>query len=129
MLVEMLARKGRYREEDFASLELVAKPNLAELKRTWLEALEGARQLVKDLPPEDAGCLYWSPIERKFVTPSGGTTGLIRHFGCVGGILPQVGEPAFIAGDPETQRELREPVRTDAPAEISKTDGKGGSNP
>ena len=129
MLVEMLARKGRYREEDFASLELVAKPNLAELKRTWLEALEGARQLVKDLPAEDAGCLYWSPIERKFVTPSGGTTGLIRHFGCVGGILPQVGEPAFIAGDPETQRELRAPVRTDAPAEISKTDGKGGSNP
>ena len=117
MLVEMLARKGRYRAEDFASLELLEKPNLAELKLSWIAALEGARRLVKILPPEDSGCLYWNPVEGKFVTPSGGTTGLIRHFGCEGGILPQVGDPEFIVGDPETQHELRKPVRVVAPPE------------
>ena len=50
MLVEMLARKGRYRAEDFASLELLEKPNLAELKLSWIAALEGARRLVKHPP-------------------------------------------------------------------------------
>jgi hypothetical protein len=106
MLVELLARKGRYRAEDFAPLNLASPPEIADLKRTWLEALTGARQLVNDLPPEDAGCLYWDPVGEKFVTPAGDLTRLVRHFGCKGGILPAVGEQPPIAGDRQAQRLL-----------------------
>lgn len=125
MLVEMLARKGRYRAEDFAALELTARPDVAELKRTWLQALEEARHLVRTLPAEDSGCLYWNPEESRFVTPAGGTRGLVRHFGCEGGILPRVGEPDSIAGNPESERGLRERIQTaDAPSK-SKSGDKG----
>src|SRR5208282_6473772 len=51
MLVEMLARKGRYRAEDFAPLDLKNRPDIADLKHTWLEAVAEARRLVKELPP------------------------------------------------------------------------------
>ena len=61
MLVEMLARKGRFRPSDFTELELALPPRMEELKLAWLEALADARQLVQVLPPADAGCLYWNP--------------------------------------------------------------------
>jgi hypothetical protein len=108
MLVEMLARKGRYRGEDFAPLNLAAKPDIADLKRTWLEAVAEARRLVKELPPEDAGCLYWNPVDNRFVTPAGDLTRLVRHFGCQGGVLPSVGDQPLIALDHEAQRLLSE---------------------
>ncbi len=92
MLVEMLARKGRLRPEDFAALNLTAQPDIAELKRTWLEALAGARHLVLDLPPADAGCLYWNPVAGRFVSPEGNLEGLVRHFASNGGILPSIGD-------------------------------------
>ena len=100
MLVEMLARKGRYRPEEFEALQLESRPNLQELKATWLGALADARQLVRSLPPEDAGCLYWSPAEQRFVTPAGDLSGLQRHFGSPGGLLPQIGERARISSAP-----------------------------
>lgn len=96
MLVEMLARKGRFRQEDFAALDLEAQPNIADLKQTWLDALAGARRLVKELPPTDAGCLYWNPETRRFVVPSGNLAGLVRHFGSPGGVLPSIGESPAI---------------------------------
>jgi len=108
MLVEMLARKGRYRDEDFASLNLAAKPDLGDLKRTWLDALADARRLVRELPPEDAGCLYWSPAEGRFVTPSGDRAHLVRHFGRKGGVLPVVGDNPLIEYDSDARRLLAE---------------------
>ena len=106
MLVEMLARKARYQPEDFEPLRLAAKPDLAELKRAWIEAIARARQLVKTLPPEDAGCLYFDAAKGKFVTPEGNPSGLLRHRGVRGGILPLVGDSPAIASDPESQRRL-----------------------
>jgi hypothetical protein len=97
MLVEMLGRKGRYRGADFAPLDLTSQPDLVALKRTWLGAMAEARRLVRELPPEDAGCLYWDPVGGKFVTPAGDPTALVRHFGSMGGVLPSVGDPASIA--------------------------------
>jgi hypothetical protein len=108
MLVEMLARKGRYRKEDFAALRLTSEPDLAELKRTWLEAVEEARRLAGELPPEDAGCLYWDPSTEKFVTPGHDLARLVRHFGSHGGVLPSVGDPLPIATDIEANRLLAE---------------------
>jgi hypothetical protein len=124
MLVEMLARKGRYRGEDFAALNLASKPDLAELKRTWIEAVAGARKLVRDLPRADAGCLYWNPAIEKFVTPSGDISSLVRHFGSIGGVLPSIGEQPAIATDSEAQRLLAEKNRPTSPATPSGPKGK-----
>lgn len=99
MLVELLARKGRFRSEDFAGLALTEPPNVTELKVAWLAALADARRLVLELPAADAGCLYWSPQARSFVNPCGDLSSLIRHFGCPGGILPSIGDIPTITGD------------------------------
>ncbi len=99
MLVEMLARKGRYHSDDFSALRLSAKPDIAELKHTWLDAVSQARRLVNDLPSGDAGCLYWNPATGKFETPASGVGGLVRHFACRGGILPSIGEEAPLESD------------------------------
>lgn len=92
MLLEMLARKGRFRPEDFADLELAVQPRVEDLKLEWLGAMEEAQRLIRELPPGDAGCLYWDPATQRFVTPSGDIARLVRHFGSDGGILPSIGE-------------------------------------
>ncbi|HEY5079184.1 MAG TPA: hypothetical protein VII43_05030 [Opitutaceae bacterium] len=97
MLVEMLARKGRFRPDDFAGLDLAAPPRMEELKREWLQALADARRLVQELPAGDVGCLYWDPSAKAFVDPAGDLTRLVRHFGSDGGILPSIGEAPAIA--------------------------------
>jgi len=106
LLVEMLARKGRYRPEDFEPLQLVAPPDLPSLKHTWLDAIGEARKLVKQLPPAEAGCLYLNPVSGKFVTPTGENSHLIRHHGTRGGILPLVGEIPILAQDPVSRQLL-----------------------
>ena len=106
MLVEMLARKGRYRDEDFAGLSLTSQPDLGELKDTWLEAIAGARRLVRDLPTDDSGCLYWNPAKKKFVTPDGDLRRLVRHFGSHGGVLPSIGDEIVLSGNPAARRRL-----------------------
>lgn len=110
MLVEMLARKGRYRAEDFAGLDLTSQPDLADLKRTWLGAIATARLLTRDLPAGDAGCLYWNPTTNKFETPSGDVSRLVRHFGCQGGVLPLAGEGPTLADDSAKRRLLAERI-------------------
>ena len=106
MLVEMLARKGRYRAEDFAGLSLASQPDVGELKRTWLEAIDGARRLARDLPPGDSGCLYWNPAKKRFVTPRGDLRLLVRHFGSQGGVLPSIGDETVLSRDPSARRQL-----------------------
>jgi hypothetical protein len=113
MLVEMLARKGRYRADDFAGLTLVSKPDMADLKRTWIEAIAAARLLARELPPDDAGCLYWNPATKRFVTPAGDASRLRRHFGSQGGILPSIGESTAIDNDPAAKRLLEGKVTPD----------------
>jgi hypothetical protein len=120
MLVELLARKGRYHDGDFAGLDLAAKPNLTELKGIWLDALAQARRLVRELPPEDAGCLYWDPAGERFVSPDGNLAPLLRHFGCLGGILPAVGNEPLIAGDKSAQDSLAERLPLTPPDPASK---------
>jgi hypothetical protein len=106
LLVEMLARKGRYRPEDFAPLQLSVKPDLPALKQAWTGAIADARRLVQELPPGEAGCLYLDPATRKFVTPAGDLSRLIRHHGARGGVVPAVGENPLIESDAEARRLL-----------------------
>jgi len=91
-LVELLARKGRYREEDFAALQLTRPVDLQALKRIWLAALQEARRAAAEWPPDQAGVLYFDPKAKKFVSPSGGPTGLEVRRPHRGGIIPRVGE-------------------------------------
>jgi hypothetical protein len=99
MLVEMLARKGRYRAEDFLTLNLVSVPDIDDLKQTWIAAVDDARRLVRELPAEDAGCLYWNETTKRFETPVPGGVPLKRHFGSKGGILPSIGDGASLSRD------------------------------
>jgi hypothetical protein len=87
-LVEQLARKGRFRAEDFADLDLTVSIDLTGWKTQWLAALAQARSLVQFLPPTEAGCLYLDPATKNFITPAGDTTGYVKQFGSLGGVLP-----------------------------------------
>jgi hypothetical protein len=89
-LVEQLARKGRFRAEDFAGLDLAIPIDLTGWKKIWLAALDEARALIERLPPGDAGCLYLDPSTKRFVAPPGAPDGCLRHFGSLGGVLPAI---------------------------------------
>jgi hypothetical protein len=54
---------------------------------------------VLELPAADAGCLYWSPLARSFVAPSGALSSLVQHFGCPAGVLPSIGDIPASKGD------------------------------
>lgn len=90
-LLELLRRRGRYQPADFERLRLARPVDPTALKTKWLAALEQAERLVKSLPPKEAGCLYYSPSQNRFVTPQGGAPAdAVPHFGRPGGVLPRV---------------------------------------
>ena len=95
-LLELIRRRGRYQAVDFERLHLAAPVEPTAIKGTWLAALEAAERFVRSRPPEEIGCLYYSPGARKFVAPGeGAPADAVPHFGRPGGVLPQV-----YAGDP-----------------------------
>jgi hypothetical protein len=91
-LLELLKRRGRYRPEDFARLALTEPFDLVAAKETWRGALEEADQFIRGRPPDELGCLYWSPVNGAFEMPPGAAaeTGAVPHFGTPGGVLPRV---------------------------------------
>lgn len=92
-LLELLKRRGRYRPEDFARLELVAPFDLVAAKTRWLSALSAAEDFIRRRPPTEIGCLYWSTVRAGFVmpTPADDDAGSARpHWGVPGGVLPQL---------------------------------------
>lgn len=88
-LLELVKRRGRYQAEDFADLRLVEPVDLPGLKRRWLTAIDGAETFIRERLSAEAGCLYYSAAERKFVAPVPGRPA-VAHFGRPGGVLPQV---------------------------------------
>lgn len=93
-LLELLKRRGRYRPEDFERLHLLHAFDLFQAKEAWLAALEDAEAFVRERPPEEIGCLYYSVRREHFVVPRSDAT-LARqeirlHFGAPGGVLPQL---------------------------------------
>jgi hypothetical protein len=118
LLLELVARKGRYQPEDFESLQLAAKPDLVDLKRTWLAAVADARTLVGKLPPEDAGCLYFDSRKGRFVTPGSNLSRLVRHRGSPGGVLPSVGDSPMLSADRKFRQmwAARQRIRSHGPA-------------
>jgi len=90
-LLEISRRRGKYHAEDFARLRLNQPVDLPALKARWLEALDAADAFVRSRPPNEMGCLYYSPSLERFVTPDGGPPNdVVPHFGRPGGVLPRV---------------------------------------
>lgn len=94
-LLELIRRRGRYQPVDFERLRLAAPVEPTALKLKWLAALEDAESFVKSRPPEETGCLYYSPTQRRFAAPGpGAPADAAPHFGRPGGVLPK-----FYEGD------------------------------
>ena len=90
-LLEIMRRRGRYHREDFERLKLAEPVDLPALKTQWLAALSDAEAFVRARPPDEVGCLYYSPSLERFVAP--GKTGpgdAVPHYGRPGGVLPRV---------------------------------------
>lgn len=88
-LLELIKRRGHYRPVDFERLQLAQPVDLGGLKAKWLSALQEAERFIQSRPPEELGCLYYSPGRRGFVTPGpGAPADAAAHFGRPGGILP-----------------------------------------
>lgn len=88
-LLELLRRRGRIRPEDLARLDLTEPLDVRAIKTSWLEALDSVEPFVASRPPDEIGCLYYSPSRQAFVDPRD-VDDAQRHFGRPGGVLPLV---------------------------------------
>lgn len=92
-LLDLLKRRGRYRPEDFARLDLVQPFDLRVAKGKWLGALDAAEGFVRRMPPDEIGCLYWSEQLASFVMPADtAPRSAVPHYGTPGGVLPRVAD-------------------------------------
>ena len=88
-ILELLRRRGRLRAEDLARLELTEPVDLQATKQAWLEALDSVKPFANARPPDEIGCLYYSPSRESFVDPADATDA-VPHFGRPGGVLPRI---------------------------------------
>ncbi len=88
-ILELLRRRGRIREEDLARMDLARPLDLHEIKQTWLEALDSVEPFAETRPPDEIGCLYYSPSRQRFVDPRD-VPDAVPHFGRPGGVLPRI---------------------------------------
>jgi hypothetical protein len=89
MLLDLLRRRGKYRPEDFARLDLAEPVDLQALKTRWLTALDDAERFFATRDPAEIGCLYYSRRHGRFVQP-GPDEEVVPHYGRPGGVLPLV---------------------------------------
>ncbi|MFP4623685.1 MAG: hypothetical protein ACLFRX_05850, partial [Gemmatimonadota bacterium] len=90
-LLEQLRRRGRYRPEEVARLDLAHPVDLVHAKQEWLRALEEADAFIASRPHDEVGALYWSTSQKRFVAPVGEAAAegdVTPHFGRPGGVLP-----------------------------------------
>ena len=88
-LLELLKRRGRIRPEELARLDLAEPIDVRAIKSAWFEALDSVEPFVASRPPDEIGCLYYSPSRQAFVDPR--EVGDAQpHFGRPGGLLPRV---------------------------------------
>ena len=59
-------------------------------------ALAETDEFVRERPPDEYGCLYYSTLEQRFVLPTDDESlpdqGIVPHFGMPGGVLPRVAD-------------------------------------
>jgi len=73
-------------------LSLRAPLDVQTLKRQWLNARQAAEVLIRQLPPEELGCLYLdaagNPVRPEPASPV--FPALTRHFGSIRGAWPSI---------------------------------------
>jgi hypothetical protein len=90
-LLELLQRKGKYRDEDFNRLRLNKKIDLQDMKTLWLEVLDRSQQVCNYLPAAEVGCLYYDQSKQGFIVPDKDRSdSVVLHYGRDGGILPRI---------------------------------------
>lgn len=89
-LIEQLRRRGKIHAEDLLRLNLNYTPDLNQLKKEWLNALEEAESFVKNRPADETGCLYYNLLSNSFVNPNKTSEPTIPHYGRPGGVLPRL---------------------------------------
>lgn len=93
-LLELLARRGRNRPEEFARLQLTGPFDAIASKQIWTTALADAAQFVRSRPLDELGCLYYAAEAGRFVVPSAERSleaqGIVPHFGAPGGVVPRI---------------------------------------
>ena len=103
-LLELLKRRGRYRPDDFSRLHLVAPFDLPTEKLVWLAATADADAFVRERPPAESGCLYYSTHQDTFVVPSRemslSAQEIVVHFGVAGGVLPRMADTRIEGAEP-----------------------------
>jgi hypothetical protein len=93
-LIDWMRRHAVFRADDLRALTTTERVDLKALKNDWLEASESALELVRQLPLDEAGCLYLN-AESNPVCPDPASlefSKLIRHFGSVKGAWPRIVE-------------------------------------
>jgi len=95
-LLELLKRRGRYHQEDFARLNLTEPFDLTGAKEAWLAALGEAESFAHARPPDQVGCLYYATARDAFVLPNAEASleaqGIVPHFGAPYGVVPRISE-------------------------------------
>ena len=91
-LLELLRRRGKIRPEDLRRLDMSIELDVQQIKQEWLMALQEAESFVGMRPPDEVGCLYFSPESGIFVNPNRNGSSVIPHYGRPGGVLPKVAE-------------------------------------
>lgn len=95
-LLELLKRRGKYRQEELDRLDVHQPIDVREAKQAWLTALADAEAFIRSRPPAEAGALYYHAATDSFRAPKPsvdlGLQGLVPHFGMPGGVLPQPAE-------------------------------------
>ena len=91
-LLDQAARHVAYTQHEIDQLHLREPLEIHDLKRTWIAALEQAKELASSLPPSEVGCLYLDAKNRP-VTPNPESphfSKLQRHHGKVYGTWPTI---------------------------------------
>lgn len=84
-------RRGRVRPEELERLHLTERLDPQKVMTQWLAALDSADAFVRRRPPEEAGCLYYSPERGTFVDPDRAeVTDVVPHYTRPGGVLPRI---------------------------------------
>lgn len=90
-LLELLKRRGQFRDEDFQRLHLVKKIDLHDLKKKWLKIEELTESFILSRPFAEQGCLY---LRKKDLTPytpepeDKADQDYATHYGKPGGVIP-----------------------------------------
>jgi len=105
MILELLARRGRIRQEDLARLDLAVPLDAPDQEKIYREALKEGKLWIETRPAEQAGCLYRKPGSGLFFAPSADEP-CVTHRGCAGGVLPVVNQDQLHFNDAQARSQL-----------------------